>query len=75
VLADQTDTANVDTTFTEENGFLYGLRVHQATGMVAVQAECPIAAAFALIIGHATEQGCSIDQTAQDVIERRLRFD
>ena len=71
----QTDTAEVDDPFTEHNRFRYGLRVHQAMGMVAVQANCPIPVAFTLIRGQATEDGCSIDRTAQEVIERRRRFD
>ncbi|HUP76050.1 MAG TPA: ANTAR domain-containing protein [Acidimicrobiales bacterium] len=75
MFTDQTDTANTDATFIEDTCLLYGLRVHQATGMVAVQADCPIPEAFALIRDQAAEDGCSIERTARDVIERRLRFD
>jgi AmiR/NasT family two-component response regulator len=64
-----------NTTFTEDARLPYGLRVHQATGMVAVQANCSIPEAFALICDQAADDGCSIERTAHDVIERRLRFD
>ena len=72
---DQTDIARKKTTFTEDIGLPYGLRVHQATGMVAVQASCSIPEAFALIRDQAIDDGCSIERTAHEVIERRLRFD
>ena len=75
MFADQTDTADRTTTFLDDTRLLYGLRVHQATGMVAVQANCPIPEAFALIRDQAEEDGCSIERTAHEVIERRLRFD
>ena len=72
---DQSDTAAVDAQFTVDNRFRYGLRVHQAMGMVAVQANCAIPVAFSLMQGQATEDGCSIDRTAVEIVERRLRFD
>ena len=62
------------TSFVGANG-PFGLRVHQAAGMVAVQAACPVPTAVELLVGHATKHGCSVDQTAQEVVDRRLRFD
>ena len=75
MLTDQTDTATMEARFNEDTRLLYGLRVHQAVGMVAVQANCAIPEAFALIRDQAEEDGCSIERTAHEVIERRLRFD
>jgi hypothetical protein len=42
--------------------------------MVAAQAGCPMAAALALIVDYAALHECTVDVTANDVIERRLRF-
>ena len=64
----------VDATFIETSGSLYQMRVYQAAGMVAVQADCPVTAAVALLVDHATDHGLSIAETAQHVVERRLRF-
>ena len=74
MVGEQNNESSVDATYVEANGFRYGMRVHQATGMVAVQADCPVAAAVALLVGHAEDHGLSIDETAQYVVERRLRF-
>src|SRR5438132_8075234 len=57
------------------DGRSYGLRVHQATGMVAAQVDCQVAAALDLLVEYAAEHECTVDQTASDVIERRVRFD
>jgi AmiR/NasT family two-component response regulator len=75
VSADQTNTVVRKTTLTEDTRLPYGLRVHQATGMVAVQANCSIPEAFALIRDQSADDGCSIERTANEVIDRRLRFD
>ena len=52
----------------------YSLRVHQATGMVSVQASCSVAAALDLLIEHANKYECSIDELATAVIDRRIRL-
>ena len=56
------------------NGRSYGLPVHQATGMVAAQANCSVAVALDLIVDYAEHHQCTVDETARDVVERRLRF-
>jgi hypothetical protein len=43
--------------------------------MVAVQANCSVAVALDLIVDHAAEHQRTVDETAVDVVERRLRFD
>ena len=74
-MGEQHNDVSVDAKFIQANSLLYGLHVHQATGMVAVQADCPMTAAVALLVDHATAHGLSIEQTAHDVVDRRLRFD
>jgi hypothetical protein len=49
--------------------------VHQATGMVSVQAGVPIGDALALLQAHAFADGRSISGVAADVVARHLRFD
>ena len=75
MVGEQNNGLIVDSKSIEASSFLYGMRVHQAAGMVAVQADCPVATAVELLLGHARDHGLSIDETAQDVVERRLRFD
>jgi hypothetical protein len=48
--------------------------VHQATGIVTVQAACTTADALALIRAHAFAQNRSVDDVASDIIARRLRL-
>jgi hypothetical protein len=50
-------------------------RVHQATGMIAVQAECDLPAALALLIIKAADIGESLEDTALDVLDGIIRFD
>jgi hypothetical protein len=57
------------------NGRSYRLRVHQATGMIAVQAQCELPAALDLLVAYAALHECTVDDAASDVIERRVRFD
>ena len=52
----------------------YSLRVHQATGMVSVQAGCSVAAALDLLVEYAMKYECSIDELATAVIDRRVRL-
>lgn len=49
--------------------------VHQASGVLAAQLDCPPAQALSLIRAHAYAESVSIDTVAQDVIDRRLRLD
>ena len=49
--------------------------VHQASGMVMVQLDCDIAAAFAALRARAYREERPLADLARDVIERRVRFD
>ena len=49
--------------------------VHQATGMIAVQLDATPADALARLRASAFQSGRSIYDIAQDVVERRVRFD
>lgn len=51
------------------------LVVHQASGMVAVQLGIGVAQALIRLRGHAFSEGRPLDDIAQDVVDRRLRFD
>jgi len=51
------------------------LVVHQASGMVAAQLGIGVAQALIRLRGHAFSEGRRLDDIAQDVIDRRLRFD
>ena len=64
-----------DPQFVGADGPSYGLFVHQAAGMVAAQANCAIAAALDLLVAYAAQHESTVDQTALDVIEHRVRFD
>jgi hypothetical protein len=52
----------------------YALEVHQATGMVTVQAAVSIDVAFLLLRACAFASGRSLAAVARDVVERRIRF-
>ena len=49
-------------------------RVSQATGMISVQAECSLAAAFDLLRERAFADEQSLQDTALDVIDGIIRF-
>jgi AmiR/NasT family two-component response regulator len=49
-------------------------RVYQASGMVSVQADCSIDDALALMREHATSSHRSLDDVAQQIVERRIRL-
>ena len=51
------------------------LVVHQATGMIAAQLGETIPNALARLRAAAFTRGCSMYDLAQDVVERRVRFD
>ena len=48
--------------------------VAQAAGMVSVQAECSLDAAFALMVERAQQHGGTLDEVAAAVVDRRMRF-
>jgi AmiR/NasT family two-component response regulator len=48
--------------------------VHQATGMVSVQAGLDLADALAVLRAHAFTSGRPLNDVAGDVVARRLRF-
>lgn len=51
------------------------LVVHQATGMIAAQLDETVANALARLRAAAFTSGRSMYDLAQDVVERRVRFD
>jgi hypothetical protein len=52
----------------------YQLQVHQATGMIQVQADVQTEDAFLLLRARAFATGRPLVEVATDVVERRLRF-
>jgi GAF domain-containing protein len=52
----------------------YQLQVHQATGMIQIQAEVSTEDAFLLLRARAFSTGRPLVDVATDVVERRLRF-
>jgi AmiR/NasT family two-component response regulator len=50
------------------------MQVHQASGMVTVQAGVSIDEAFLMLRAHAFATGRPVAEVAKDVVERRLRF-
>ncbi|MGH9019161.1 MAG: GAF and ANTAR domain-containing protein [Acidimicrobiales bacterium] len=49
--------------------------IHQATGMIAVQLDTPVAEALIRLRAHAFAADRPIDEVATDVVARRLRFE
>jgi nitrate/TMAO reductase-like tetraheme cytochrome c subunit len=49
--------------------------VHQATGIVAVQADCHVDEGFALLVIRALATNQTVEMTALDVIDHVIRFD
>ncbi len=58
-----------------EAGWTGRPEVHQASGMVSVQAEVSLPQALLLLRGRAFALNLPITQVARDVVDRRLRFD
>ena len=56
------------------SGFAHSARVTQASGMVSVQAECSVDDALVLMRDRATVQGQTLDEIAEAVLDRRIRF-
>ncbi|GHE52369.1 GAF domain-containing protein [Streptomyces longispororuber] len=57
-----------------ETSDFYGAVVHQATGMVSVQASVPLAQALLRLRAHAFRHGRTVAEVAEDVTARRLHF-
>lgn len=57
-----------------EAGANLELRVHQAIGMVAAQAEVDVANALAMLRAHALDDGQTLRSVALDVVARELDF-
>jgi AmiR/NasT family two-component response regulator len=49
-------------------------RIHQASGMVSVQADCTFDEAVALMRDRATTTGCTLEAVADAVLERTITF-
>jgi hypothetical protein len=66
----------LDGTFADDHGArsTYQMQVHQATGMVQIQAEVRTEEAFLLLRARAFSTGRPLIDIAVDVVERRLRF-
>jgi hypothetical protein len=48
--------------------------IHQATGMIAAQADCDIDEAFHRLNIRAAAMGQTVQDTALDILDRRIRF-
>ena len=53
----------------------YSARVLQAQGMVSVQARCGMAQAIILMTDKAEATNTTIDELAEQVLDRSVRFD
>ncbi|MDQ1477486.1 MAG: hypothetical protein QOE62_2715 [Actinomycetota bacterium] len=56
-------------------GAYLGDRVHQATGMVSAQLGCGVAEALAQMMILAAKTNEPLDELAEAVVQRRIRFD
>lgn len=52
----------------------YSNWVHQASGMLSVQAHCTVGEALTWLTERAEATGQTLDEIATEVLERRLRF-
>jgi hypothetical protein len=52
----------------------YSNWVHQASGMLSVQAHCTVGEALAWLTERAEATGQTLEEVATEVLERRLRF-
>ncbi|WP_030566283.1 GAF and ANTAR domain-containing protein [Streptomyces aureocirculatus] len=57
-----------------EGSDFYRAAVHQASGMISVQADISLAQALLRLRTHAFRHGRSLTEVAQDVVSRRLSF-
>ena len=51
------------------------VRVSQASGMVSVQADCSVGEALELLKERARASGQSLEELAEQIVERRIRFE
>ena len=51
------------------------LVVHQAAGMISIQADVPVEVALERLQAYAAARGRLVADVAADVVARRLRFD
>ncbi|MEU7224386.1 GAF and ANTAR domain-containing protein [Streptomyces chrestomyceticus] len=58
----------------QEGSEFYGAVVHQASGMVSVQAGVSVAQALLRLRAHAFRHGRTVAEVAEDVVARRLSF-
>jgi hypothetical protein len=58
----------------EDGSDLYRAAVHQAAGMISVQAGVRLAEALLLLRAHAFRQGRPVVRAAEDVVARRVHF-
>ena len=49
--------------------------IAQAMGMVSVQVDCALDAAFSIIVDQAQISRCSVEEIAVATIDRSIRFD
>jgi AmiR/NasT family two-component response regulator len=52
----------------------YSNWVHQASGMLSVQAHCTVGEALTWLTERAEATGQTLEEIATEVLERRLRF-
>ncbi|MEU2789997.1 GAF domain-containing protein [Streptomyces sp. NPDC007100] len=58
----------------EDHSVFYRAAVHQATGMISVQAGVPLPQALLRLRSHAYRCGRSVVEVAEDVVARRVHF-
>ncbi|WP_242582751.1 GAF and ANTAR domain-containing protein [Streptomyces sp. MST-110588] len=58
----------------ENHSIFYGAAVHQATGMISVQAGVPLAQALLRLRAYAYRRGRTVAEVATDVVARRVHF-
>ena len=52
----------------------YGIEIHQAAGMVSIQADCELERAYVLMSDHAEAAHVSLDEVASAVVDRSIHF-
>ena len=75
VLSMQTDGGTDELGWSLSNSAEHRAVVHQATGMVAMQLECPVRDAFTRLRAAAYTENVDIDVIARQVVDRLRRFE
>jgi hypothetical protein len=52
----------------------YNMQIHQAAGIVSIQADCELEQSYVLMSDRATVAQVSLDDIALAVIDRSIRF-